>query len=255
MKLRFVALAVLVFSIAALTRADNYDSKETFIRTGAFDVNGRISLENVSGDVDIRTWGKNEILIEGEKSAKTDEELKLIGLKIELSGSEATIKVHLPKRPGGFFANNNIRAAVRFKLTVPTTAVLEKIASVNSTVTIDGIRGAVKASTVNGGIHTTDLGGAARLATVNGSIRASFNTVASGQEISCETVNGQIHVTLPKDAGFELHGSTVNGGVDCDFPFVAGKKRHGHSLSGKIGDGRASLEVETVNGGIHIASS
>ncbi len=254
MKLRLFALAALAFSIAALTRADNYDSKETFTRTGAFDANGRVSLENINGDVDIRTWNKNEILIEGEKSAKTDEELKLIDLKIELSGSEATIKVHLPKRPGGFFANN-IRAAVRFKLTVPATAVLEKIASVNSTVTVDGVRGSVRASTVNGSIHTMDLGSAARLATVNGSIHASFNALASGQEISCKTVNGQIHVTLPKDAGFELHSSTVNGGVDCDFPLESGKKRHGHSLSGKIGDGRASLEAETVNGGVHIASS
>ncbi|HEY4249410.1 MAG TPA: DUF4097 family beta strand repeat-containing protein [Lacunisphaera sp.] len=252
MKLRLLAFAFLAFSTAALTRADNYDSKETFTRTGAFDANGRVSLENVNGDVDIVTWDKNEILIEGEKSAKTDEELKLIDLKIDLSPSQATIKVRLPKRPGTFFGGNTIRAAVRFKLTVPVTAVLNKISTVNSSIAIAGVRGTVSASTVNGSLRTTGLGGDARLETVNGPVKASFDTLATGQKISCRTVNGQAVVAMPKDAGFELEASTVNGGIDCDFSLTLAGKHHDHQLSGKIGDGRASVEIGTVNGGIHL---
>lgn len=254
MKFRLVALTATALFAAALARADQYDSKESFTRTGAFDARGQISLENVNGNVDVRTWDKNEILIEVEKSAKTDEELQLIDLKIDLSESRAAIKVRLPKRPGAFFSASNIRAAVRFKLTVPATASLNKISTVNSSVTLDGLRGAANVSSVNGGVHATHLGGDAKLETVNGAIKADFSAITAGQSLSFKTVNGQIAVRLVKDAGVELHGSVVNGRIDCDFPLqVAGRVRS-HNLAGKIGDGRASLNAETVNGSIRLES-
>ena len=253
MKIPPLALALSLCLVAAL-RADEHKFTEPFAQSGAFAATGRVSLENVNGNVDIVAWDKNEILIEGEKSAKTDEELKLIDLKIDLSDSRASIVMKLPKRPGGFFNGGNIRAAVRFKLTVPVTAVLEKINTVNSGIAIDGVRGAVNAETVNGGIHAKNLGSAAKLETVNGSIKADFATLAAGQKISAETVNGRIVIRVPKDAGLEFHAETVNGGIDCDFPVTLNGKKHRHELSGKIGDGRATLHAETVNGSIHLES-
>jgi DUF4097 and DUF4098 domain-containing protein YvlB len=254
MKTSLLAVSVLSFFAAAFVRADDDDFKEAFTRTGAFNSTGAITLENVNGNIEIRTWDKNEILIEGEKSAKTEEELKLIELTIDLSHARTAIKVHLPKRSNGFFSSGNIRAAVRFKLTVPANAVLEKISTVNSSVVLDGLRGPVNASSVNGGVRASDLGGSAKLETVNGAIRAEFSNVAAQQKLSFNTVNGQVVVRLPKDAGFELHSSTVNGRVNCDFPLTLGKAARGRTLSGTIGDGRASLKADTVNGSINIES-
>jgi Putative adhesin len=252
MKIPLLASAALALVVTALVHAENYSFKESFSRTSPFNPTGEIVLENINGGVDVRTWDKNEILIEGEKSAKTDEELKLIDLGLELTPADATIKVRLPKRPGSFLFGGNIRAAVSFKLTVPATAVLKKISTVNSSVTIAGVRGLVHGSTVNGAIQASGLGGEVNLETVNGSIKAQFETLTAQQELSFETVNGQINVSLPKDAGFELSSSVVNGSVDCDFPLQPGQKNHGRNLSGKIGDGRASLRAQTVNGGIHL---
>lgn len=249
------ALLAVLFFAHSLARAEDYQFKEPFSRSGAFNANGEITLENVNGNVEIRTWDKNEILIEGEKSAKTEEELSLIDLKIDLSASEAGVKVRLPKRSGGFFSGGNIRAAVRFKLTVPATATLAKISAVNSSIVIEGARGGVKASSVNGSVRANGLAGPVHLETVNGSIDARFDTVAARQKLSFETVNGKIVVSLPKDAGVQFRGSTVNGSVRCDFPLGDGSpSKKSRSLSGKIGDGNASLEAETVNGSVHLQS-
>jgi len=179
--------------------------------------------------------------------------LKLIDLTIDLTDSHALIKVRLPRRPGGGFINGSIRAAVRFTLTVPATAVIRKIDTVNSAVTLDGLRGPVNASSVNGRIRANALGGDAQLHTVNGSIHANFAKIVADQKLSFETVNGSIAIALPKDAGAALHASVVNGHIDCDFPITLadGGKSH-HSLSGTIGDGRASLSAESVNGSIHL---
>lgn len=255
MQLSIPALLVVLFFAHSLARAEGYQFKEPFSRSGAFDANGEVTLENVNGNVEVRTWDKNEILIEGEKSAKTAEELGLIDLKIELSRSQAGITVRLPKRTGGFFSGGNIRAEVRFKLTVPASATLAKLSAVNSSVTLEGIRGGVKASSVNGSVHAKGLAGPVHLETVNGSIDARFATVGSQQKLSFETVNGRIAVSLPKDAGVQFRGSTVNGSVQCDLPLEGGAlAKKSRSLSGKIGDGGASLKAQTVNGSIHLQS-
>jgi DUF4097 and DUF4098 domain-containing protein YvlB len=253
MKSSIPALLAVLFFAHSLARAEDYQFKEPFTRSGAFSATGEITLENVNGSVEVRTWDKNEILIEGEKSARTEDELNRIDLKIEVSESRATIKVRLPKRTDSFFSSGNIRAAVRFTLTVPATAALAKISTVNSSVSIEGARGRVNASSVNGGVRANGLAGPAKLETVNGAINARFDSVAERQELSFKTVNGQIMVSLPKDAGVQLHGSVVNGSIKCDFPLELGQKdKKARSLSGKIGDGRASLEAETVNGSIHL---
>lgn len=250
--LRLVASAFVLFLTAGFARA-GYDFKEAFTRSSAFDPAGAVVLENVNGNIDIRTWDKNEILIEGEKSAQTEEELRRVDLRIEISPDRAVVKVRLPKREGGFFSNGNIRAAVRFKVTVPKNAILEKIAGVNGSVTLEDVRGLVNASTVNGGIKANNLGDTANLETVNGAISAAFSHLAAEQKLSFNTVNGQVVVRLPKDAGAKVRGSVVNGRVSCDFPLTLGEAKR-RSISGTIGDGRAFLEAETVNGRVSIES-
>lgn len=252
MKLRL--FAAFVTSLVAITpaRADDYSFKEPFTKTGAFSATGIVTLENVNGNVAVRTWDRNEILIEGEKSARTEEELKAIDLAMDVTESRAAIKVRLPKRPGSWFFGNTIRASVRFTLTVPATAALEKIETVNAAVSVDGVRGEAHIATVNGSIRAKDLGGMTRLRTVNGQITAVFGSISARQELALETVNGSVTVALPQEAGVALRTSVVNGHVDCDFPLTLKGSSGRRNLSGTIGDGRASLEVETVNGSIHI---
>ncbi len=252
MKLRPFALIATALLFTGLVRAnDDYTFKEPFTETHPFAANGEISLENVNGSVEVRTWDKNEVKIEGEKSARTEEELKRIELTIDAAPAELEIKAKLPRRSDSWFGGDSIRAAVKFVLTVPATAQIRKIGTVNSTVTITGVRGAVNASTVNGGITARGLGADTQLNTVNGSIRAEFATLSREQEISLHTVNGSASLSLPKGAAFDLSAHTVNGSVSCDFPIrLEGKSRR--SLSGTVGDGGASLKAATVNGSIHI---
>lgn len=244
-----LVLLALAFVSAAALRADDYAFKEPFSRSGAFHADGRITLENINGHIDVRTWDRNEILIEGEKTAKTEEELKLVDLAIDLSDANAEIKVRLPKRHE--FWGRNVRAAVHFRLTVPATATLARISSVNSSITVDGVRGPVHLSSVNGGIRATGLGAEAHLNTVNGGIHAAFATIAADQRLSVETVNGGIDLSLPRDAGATVDASVVNGHISCEFP-VTVSGNIGRHLHGTIGDGRASIKASSVNGSVRL---
>ena len=237
---------------AVCVHAETYDFKESFSRTGAFSATGKISLKNINGSIAVETWDKNEIKIEGEKSAKTEEELKLIELTINLSDATADIMVRLPKRSGSFFGGKSIRGAVKFKLMVPASASLDRIQTVNSSVDIDGVRGETYVETVNGQIHAHDLGGKAHLETVNGGVEASFSAVTAHQDLLLKSVNGSIKAALPADSGFQLRSSVVNGRVSCDFLIDGQNRSKARQLAGKVGDGRTALTAESVNGSVHI---
>lgn len=253
MKLRVFAVLALGFvSLAAFARADHYPHKESFSRTAALSPTGSLSLKSVNGSVTIETWDRDEILIEGEKSAKTVEDLKAIDLALDLSATRADIQVRLPKRSGGWFGDGSLRGAVTFRIKVPATVALEKIDTVNASIQINGLRGRIDAETVNGRIRATDLAGDASLRTVNGPVDASFVSISPGQQLALQTVNGAVHVALPPDAGLEVRSSVVNGHITCDFPLqLSGKIRPKH-INGAIGDARASLHARSVNGAIHL---
>ena len=244
--MKFHHLALLSTLTAAVACASDY--RESFSRTGKLNPMGQLSLENVNGDITVRTWDKPEIAIEGEKRGATEEDLKAIDLTIDLSEQNARIRVKLPKRG---WLGKTTRGSVTFTITVPSTTAIDSIRTVNSTVTISGVTGTVRVDTVNGRIQADHLGGAAHLATVNGGIRAEFDRVTH-QVISARSVNGSIELDLPADLGAKLNASVVNGKIDCEFPTEVKGRFVMKNLHGTVGDGTASVNAETVNGSIQL---
>ena len=248
--LLFAVALTLTATVAA--RADSYSFKEPISATHPLRAGGVFSLDNVNGDVEVRTWDRSEVRIEGEKSARTEEELKLIQLTIEPTPERIVVRVKLPKRPGGWFGRSDIRANVRFTITVPADTKLDKVETVNGGVTIDSVRGSIHASSVNGRVKGLGLTGSARLSTTNGGVEAHVTTLPAGSKLDLHSVNGGVTLRLPKDVAATVNASTVNGGVDCDFPITMSGRIKGSKLHGTIGAGGAEINVSTVNGGVHI---
>ncbi len=247
----WLALTVALFGLVPAASANAYRHTEPIQHEGAFSADGVVRISNVNGDITVRTWDREEIRVEGKKSAQTDEELRAIELTMNVSNQRAEIRVKLPKRKG-WVRRDTIRAKVELTLYVPRTVTLDELETVNSTIRLDGLAGTVRAETVNGRIEADGLGGNADLETVNGRIVAKFAQVRAGQKIELESVNGSLEVILPEDAGAKLDAELVNGRVECDFPLAMVKSRGKRSLSGTIGDGRAELDLETVNGQIRV---
>jgi DUF4097 and DUF4098 domain-containing protein YvlB len=252
MKLPSLFAVLALFATVSVARA-GYNHKEAFAETHPFKATGEITLVNANGAIVIRTWDRAEVRIEGEKSAQTEEELKQIGLTIDVNSGTLSVKTDFPRRSGGWFGGNTIRAAVKLTVTVPATVEVRQVSAVNGSVTIDGVRGKVTARTVNGGVTTRDLGADASLQTVNGSIRAEFASLAATQKISARTVNGSTTVKLPRDASVALEAHTVNGSVSCDFPIRLEGKSRRSSLKGTIGAGAATLLTNSVNGSVRVS--
>lgn len=257
MKLRTYALPFLACCLAAVAHADwGRKYTESFRYEGTFLADGSVTIENVNGKIVLQTWDRDAYLIEGEKRTKREEDLARIEIQEDRAPDHLNVKVKLPKKGGGWFGGGStIDGSVELVITVPASAHVKALRTVNGGLEINGLTGPLRASTVNGGIAAHDLGGDAHISTVNGGVRVDFTHLDAAANLEFETVNGSIRVGLPADAGARVKGSVVNGHIESDLPLTLQGAIGKRSLNGTIGDGAASLSVSTVNGSIHLSAT
>lgn len=243
------------FSAAMLITTGAWaDVTEELTFTYGLEHGGRISLENINGNVTVIGGPGTEVEIVAVKKAGSQDYLDKIEILIDHSDNALRIETDHPDRKI-FNWSGNSSGSVTYTLRVPEHANLESIESVNGDLSISGVSGVVKASTVNGRIEATDLRSDARIETVNGSVEATFATFDGDQRADCETVNGRMVVNLPAGANARVNAETINGGIDgSDFGLKTNKGFVGRDLDGSIGNGSGRLALSTVNGAIKIKS-
>lgn len=154
---------------------------------------------------------------------------------------------------GGRMRTRNNDTEVHFTVRIPRGVGFSP-KTVNGEIEATDLEGDVEAASVNGSLQVSTTG-RAQAETVNGSISARVGRADWTGDAEFKTVNGSISVTLPASTGAEVRAETVNGEIETDFPLtVTGRisKRH---LAGTIGGGGRVLELETVNGSIHLRKS
>jgi DUF4097 and DUF4098 domain-containing protein YvlB len=126
--------------------------------------------------------------------------------------------------------------------------------TVNGNIEANGLRSDSAVETVNGRI-ALDTTGTGSATTVNGSIDASVGASTWTEPLEFRTVNGSIDLRLPKSVNTTVRANTLNGSFQSEFPLMVqsfgGRNRH---ITGTIGTGGRDLDLQTVNGGIHLRS-
>jgi DUF4097 and DUF4098 domain-containing protein YvlB len=244
MKSLITLLACSVLAVAASAKVT-----EKFAQTYPFDASGSIRVENVNGTVEIIAWDKPEVALEAVKTAREQDGLDRMHLKIEATTHELSIKTELEKK-WKFWDNMN--AQVRYKLMVPAGVTLERISVVNANIEVTGVKGRVNLQSVNGGIKAREMTSDGTFGTVNGSVEVEYGALSGRPEIELETVNGSCSLKLPATAAFDLDADTVNGHISCDFPITLTKSGR-HELRGSVNGGGARVELDSVNGGLSVS--
>ena len=128
--------------------------------------------------------------------------------------------------------------------------------TVNGRVSVQGLSGNVETRTVNGST-TISTSGYANAKTVNGKIDVHIGAPNWKGTLSFKTVNGSIHIWLPRNANFTIQAKSLNGSIDADAFHVAEKSGRwfGHSLDATVGSGGRSLTMQTINGAIGVGAN
>ena len=226
--------------------------EETF--SFPLDDGGRFSISNVNGSIRV-TGGGNTVEIIATKKADNQKDLDEIEIEISNSADEISVETELGNS-SSWYSRGSTSGEVNYEVIVPAGTNLNSVDTVNGDVDISGVSGKVVAESVNGGLNISDLAGNVALSTVNGSIDAEFSRLEGQQRVKAETVNGRVTIHLPEDADVEISADTLNGGINGrDFGLETEKGFVGSDLNGKIGNGSARLNIDTVNGSIKIRSN
>lgn len=244
------ACTAVLLPLVFLTACDEFEFgnferyKEDFHYTYPLAAGGRLSVENLNGSVEISSWEKDSVEINGTKYAGSEQSLKEI--KIDISPSPNVLQV----RTVPAFGARNVGA--RYTIRVPRRIQLDRIVSSNGSIKVEDVdglanlhssngsirtwrfKGALDAQTTNGSIEASGQTGNANLRTSNGSIRVEINkgglaaTTSNGgitarvmqpdtdQPVRLESSNG--HIELSMDALREVHASTSNSSIIVRLP-------------------------------------
>ena len=268
-----VCILIAIFSFSLMPAgcdAGKYVEEEVIERSVEFVPGGRLTIVNVNGDITIESWDRHEVKMKAEKRARAENEdearllLEKTTVQFDQTGNGIDIRTDAPKKQG---RNRNV--SVAYTVTVPKTIDLE-MKTVNGSVDVENVSGAVDAKTTNGRIGLTGIVGSIQARTTNGkigllealgpinakttngSIKAEVGGSGEQQhEIRAAATNGGIEVTLPKGLKANLKASTVNGKINTDFP-VTVKGLISKSVDGAINGGGRLIQLKTVNGSIRL---
>lgn len=228
---------------------------EEFHQSYPLNPTGRVSIENINGDVRIAVWDQNEVKVDAVKKARERERLDEVKIEVVNTADSVRIKTKYPDQSfnerGSRRYNNP--ASIEYTLTIPRKAHLDSAELVNGSLDIEGAEGDVKAACVNGRIKANGLMGEVKLSTVNGGVEATIVRLDDTKGVSLNSVNGTIVLIIPGNASAQVKANTVHGAITNDFGLQVNDGEYvGHDLSGQIGSGGPRVRLSNVNGPISI---
>jgi len=213
--------------------------------------NGRLSVSNVNGSIDVKAWDKAEVQVVATITAETAE--RLDSVEVLFDAQSDSVRIETDHRnwnrssTGSWKQGDSV--SVSYSIMAPKAAVLNDIETVNGSVTLADFTNVVKSSAVNGSVRATNIRGTASLETVNGEVFAEFERLDSTGKIALSTVNGRVNLVLPSDANATLKADSLNGSITNDFGLPVRKGKYlGRDMYGKLGRGDVYIKLESVNG-------
>lgn len=211
---------------------------------------GQINVTGKNGGIHILGEDRNDIalvvIVRAYATSKERAEAVESQVKILTDGG---IHDEGPFTSGWFFRSGY---SVDYTLHVPRHLAAE-LHTVNSGIDIRQVEGTFRAETVNGGITLSDTNGDVHADTVNGGIQVNLaGSGWRGAGLYAKSVNGGIVLTVPDRYSGHLVTRTVNGGITVKFPINLQGDLKNH-LDTNLGQGGATISLETTNGGVSIA--
>ncbi|NVM04367.1 MAG: DUF4097 family beta strand repeat protein [Candidatus Helarchaeota archaeon] len=220
---------------------------------------GRVYLKNVNGNIDVKSWGREEVEVIANIKVKAgsmddaEDFLEKVEINVDKSIDEIEIEVDYPKREGKgfwdiFFGWGKPSVSISFLLNVPKITNLD-MNTTNGKVKVYDIEGKVYSNSTNGSINVEKVIGDAELKTTNGSILASnvkgdinakttngkVNLKGIIGNVSAKSTNGEIHSQIIEiDVAIEMNFKTTNGSIEVSLPSGIDADLDASTTNGKI---------------------
>jgi DUF4097 and DUF4098 domain-containing protein YvlB len=248
--------------------------------------NPRVSVSNMRGNVVVKGWDKSQV------HALLTTSSSKVGVDIEPTPAKGqadrvrfqTETLNAPATSNGESADYSLDVPLNSTLDIRDTqgsVRVERVQgdvhvySVAAPISVADALGHLQVESVGGNLEIVHASGRVEASTVSGDIRFTSPASADLRGITTSgriiyqgdfaargnydlaTYSGEVDVFCPATASFELNAKT-KGKVDNDFRMTLNQRHppspsaHYTSLLGTYHDGRATLDVRSYNGAIHI---
>jgi DUF4097 and DUF4098 domain-containing protein YvlB len=215
--------------------------------------NGDVSLDDVAGAAKINLE-KGSV-----RASKIAADFDLTGRVDDVTIDEVAGAVRLN---GDFFQDirlSKIAKSVTFKSSrsdMEIAAVPGEIEIATDSVRGNQLSGPARVVTRSKDIHLEDISGDLQVETTNGDIEVNAAKKLPVGRMTITGKRGDITLTLPSDAGFQLDASTREGNIVSDFSALKVDNSGGTSrASGTVGNGVSKLQINSDAGDIRIAKA
>jgi hypothetical protein len=211
---------------------------------------GQIHIGNVSGDVIVRGYDGDAVVVKGFKEGPDRDRLD-----VEDRSSEGRVEI------GARYPRNcNCDASIRFEVQVPRSIKydLERISSVSGNVEVSQVSGRIHATSVSGQVRVHDVSGSVSAKSVSGNVDVEIRRLdGANDDMKFSSVSGNVDVRMPSEVDAEVDMSSLSGGISTDFPIEVTKERYGPRTNarGRLGNGSRRLQVSSVSGSLSLRRS
>ena len=214
---------------------------------------GKFSLDNTNGRIEVTGWDEARVSIEATKRAGSDRALR--EMEIEIDEDDGDVRVRTRHRRSRLFGG---QGRVDYLVKVPRGVHVD-VRTVNGGVQLAGLDGEVSASSTNGGIKG-EVGAASRLdaRTVNGGVELRLaQPLPDGSQVTLKSVNGGVRLAVPDGQKADVVATCVNGRVDAsEVALAVSGEATRRRVEGQLnGGGGARLDLGTTNGGVRLTKA
>ena len=254
-KMKYIFLLVMSVTLAGLSHAQEFKVQADNTKEG------KLILDGFRGDVPIEGYNGTEIIVTAQGDRfKPDERAKGlkpiyaagtdntgIGLYMEKNGNHVTLHCLLP-----------ITHDADYKIKVPENLALEitRDCAGGGETSIQGIKNEIEFKGCHD-ISLKNVSGPLVISTISGNVNVVFSEISKDKSVSITSVSGEVDVTLPSKAGFNLELGTVSGNMYSDFDFPANgdkdmRRIGGGHIRGQFNGGGVDVRLNSVSGNIYV---
>lgn len=232
---------------------------------------GQLHVGIINGTIKVSSHTSNDVVISAVANGETKKDnghhnpkaggMKKInsrgGFNIVAEENNNTVEV----------SSNNLNFEGELIVKVPKNFSLQLSTVNDGDIIIENVEGSHELSNVNGDITASKISGSVMATTVNGDISVTMNSVTSDSPLAFTNLNGDIMISLPSTAKFNVQAASENGDIYSDFevnPDQSGKKISTSKVNGehkisklggvsfKINNGGPDMMITSMNGDIII---
>lgn len=247
--MRLVTTALVMLILLAAVPAGALDQRVWSARYPLLP-GGRVSVENVQGDINVEGWDRAAVEVSVIKTAASPNgDVNGVRIDVEFQDRALSLRTIYPPQ-----SNEPVR--VDYRLRVPRQVRLERLQTVEGDITVHDLEGAVDTRTLNGNIEQARVAGSVVARALHGNVVVSLRALPDPpSRIYLETVNGNVHLVLPPSANADLQLSTVAGRIESKYIFTVSDVPGDTSWKTRLGRGGVLVRLRTVRGNIRVVES